>query len=219
MCFSVAIPCILISLPFEEITLRQNLMALAQVVPIITGLLTSLLASTLRRTKGPKDSDPHELAVISNRDLPYLLKAYSFVFFATATAHIGAVAFTATSPALSLTDMFPALLGPSKGWRPSRANGETSDIFKYEMAIYVACVTVWCLYSVFEMRRLGYVRTGQAYTAGLGVLTVLFILGPGAMYAGTWYWREIAVARLSKEEGYDDDGSGILTSRTMSEDK
>lgn len=60
----------------------------------------------------------------------------------------------------------------------------------------LACSTIiFCLHTVWDLRRMGYITTREAgwavLTFGLGLRTV----GIGADYAGLWYWREGVLER------------------------
>ncbi|KAI8626280.1 FAD/NAD(P)-binding domain-containing protein [Xylariaceae sp. FL1651] len=60
-----------------------------------------------------------------------------------------------------------------------------------------ANIIVHCLYSTFEMRRLGYVPTKQALSAALIVVLSPNLIGSLPVYVGVKYWRESVIHRLS----------------------
>ena len=53
-----------------------------------------------------------------------------------------------------------------------------------------ASVITHCLYSSFEMRNLGYATASEVTIAMLVILLGANVVGPAAVYAGTWHWRE-----------------------------
>ena len=59
-------------------------------------------------------------------------------------------------------------------------------------------IVAYCLQSAFEMRNLGYATTRQTMSAMLIILFGTKMVGPMAVYAGTWHWRESVIYRLSK---------------------
>ena len=59
-------------------------------------------------------------------------------------------------------------------------------------------IVAYCLQSAFEMRNLGYATTRQAMSAILIILLGTKMVGPTAVYAGTWHWPENVIYRLSK---------------------
>ncbi|EJT69630.1 hypothetical protein GGTG_12514 [Gaeumannomyces tritici R3-111a-1] len=73
-------------------------------------------------------------------------------------------------------------------------------IFKWDVLIYTVTLLAWCLWSMFEMRRVDYVAMAEACRTAVAVPLSLVLLGPGAMYAGTWYWREKTIVGVSRME-------------------
>lgn len=65
--------------------------------------------------------------------------------------------------------------------------------------ISAATGLVYSLYTAWDLRSLGFVRTKQAILGGLASLAALSLAGPGAMIAGISYWRECSVSGLSAE--------------------
>lgn len=64
--------------------------------------------------------------------------------------------------------------------------------------LITANVIAHCLQSTFELRKLGYATTRQAISAALTILLGTKMVGPVAVYAGMWYWRENVIHGLSK---------------------
>ena len=169
-----------------------------QFSPIITPPLTSFIASLIRRGGPRQGPDPCELRELENTDVPHLRVAYSAVFCANFAVHIGTLFYAINSPTISLWRAFFDVPNPFNRQADLAGNEKIFNLFKYDLIFYALVLLVWCLYSVFEMRRLGYVRTRQALIAAVGMPVSLVILGPGAMYAGVWHWRENVISGLSK---------------------
>lgn len=210
------VPSVLMLLP-PSVTgpaLWQDFATMWQMAPVVVGQFATLIATGIRgarRASAAKkggavvEEQGPELEMYKNKDVPHLLTAYKAAFFATAALHVGFLAYVVTSPSLSLSTMFLDVPWP---WSPKGARWEVGlgareiafVLFKRDLLGFAAASLVWCLHSVFEMRRLGYVTTAAATRAALAVPASLLLLGPGAMYAGTWFWREKTIAGLSRME-------------------
>ncbi|KLU82235.1 hypothetical protein MAPG_01310 [Magnaporthiopsis poae ATCC 64411] len=184
-----------------------DLATLWQVAPVIVGPLTVLFASILRRLRsGNEDAD---VEVFKCKDLPHLLTAYATLFWTTAAAHLCTLAYFALSAGrLSLYRAFfdvPLPWGPlGDNWMASVDPREAFFVvLRWDQIIMVATSLAWCLWNVFEMRRLGYTTTTEALRVAAAVAASPVMVGPGAMYAGTWYWREKKIAETSKMEQGD----------------
>ncbi|KAI6762288.1 hypothetical protein HG531_002841 [Fusarium graminearum] len=65
-------------------------------------------------------------------------------------------------------------------------------------AINAASTLVYCLYSAWQLRSLGFVKTQKAVIGGFASVTALGLAGPGAAIAGMSYWRESVISDLGK---------------------
>lgn len=65
-------------------------------------------------------------------------------------------------------------------------------------AINAASTLVYCLYSTWQLRSLGFVKTQKAVIGGFASVTALGLAGPGAAIAGMSYWRESVISDLGK---------------------
>ncbi|KDN69092.1 putative FAD binding domain-containing protein [Colletotrichum sublineola] len=115
-------------------------------------------------------------------DMPYLRATYLCAFTVQAVAHVASGAPFLTSQTLlgALTD---AVTSPSAflGSLASLSSGAS-----------LAC-GVWVLqnlYAIWDMRRAGYIKTFSALKAAVGVALGQVLVGPGATWAGLWYWRD-----------------------------
>lgn len=183
LCLGYVIPSVLMFLPHEESITQQNVIAFWQPSPLYVSLLAwagSKIMHLLRPTK------PFDVEIFENCDLSYLQSGYAFCFSATAIAHICAFLYVSLSPSVSISQSFFGLQGlESVG---------ISGFWKYDMLLCFSSVAVWLLYSVFELRRFGYITTSTAFRAvGLTLISGV-LMGPGATYAGVWAWRESVIA-------------------------
>ncbi|KAI6403059.1 hypothetical protein MCOR20_007458 [Pyricularia oryzae] len=219
------VPTVLMLTPLRSNpSLWLDLTTFWQFAPLIPAPLAAGMAHVLRRYRsltapaksvgedGQSRSSAH-LDLYRNKDLPHLLRAYGTMFALTAALHVAVLAHIASSwsgPApLSLAKTFfdvPLPWGPEgSAWHLGKPPIEALFVLlKWDMLSMAATLLAWCLWTVLEVRRMGYVTTGQACRVALAVPAALALVGPGAMYAGTWYWREKTIAGVSKmEEGVE----------------
>ncbi|WYZ44688.1 hypothetical protein EsH8_VIII_000004 [Colletotrichum jinshuiense] len=186
------LPTILMFLQYGDSVVQQNAIAFWQPSPVYVSVLTWVLSGALGYISRTKSLD---WEIFENRDLASLRIGYALCFFAAATLHAAALAYSRLSPSVSLFKAFldlPTVASMSLG-------NDLAGFWKYDMLLCFAAVAVWCLYSVYELRRLGYVTTRAAIGAAALTLTGHVLVGPGATYAALWAWREEVIARLVKE--------------------
>ncbi|KAI6353446.1 hypothetical protein MCOR25_008993 [Pyricularia grisea] len=187
--------------------------------PLAAGMahaLRSYRSATTRAKAAGEDAQSRTAAnyeLYHNKDLPHLMRAYGTMFALTAALHVAVLTRIATSwsgPApLSLAKTFfdvPLPWGPEgSAWHQGKSAIEVAFVlFKWDLLMLATTLLVWCLWTVLEVRRMGYVTTREACRVALAVPAALALVGPGAMYAGTWYWREKTIAGISKmEEGVE----------------
>ena len=165
-------------------TVWQTKIALWQLAPITVGPLAAFIAGRIRSREGPQEPDAHQLKMFENRDLPWLQASYAAVFFTSGVVHVWTMACIFSSSKLNVTSVFWTSVG--------------SAFLKWDLAIYAACLCLWCMQSVFEMRLMGYITTSTTWMAALAVTASTAAVGPSAAYSGLWFWRERTIASLSK---------------------
>lgn len=182
-CLGYVIPTVLMFLPHEESITQQNAIAFWQPSPLYVSLLAWAGSKTMHALWPTK---PFDLEIFENRDLSYLQSGYALCFSVTAIVHICTFLYANLSPSVSISQSFFGLHGlESVG---------ISGFWKYDMVLCFSPVAVWLLFSVFELRRFGYITTFTAFRAvGLTLISGV-LMGPGATYAGVWAWRESVIA-------------------------
>lgn len=187
LCLGYVIPTVLMFLPHEESITQQNAIAFWQPSPVYVSLLAWAGSKTMQALRPTK---PLDLEIFENRDLSHLQSGYAFCFFTTAITHICIFLYASLSPSVSISQSFFGLQGFEAI--------DISGFWKYDMVLCFSSVAVWLLYSVFELRRIGYITTTAAFKA-LGLILISGVLmGPGATYAGVWAWRESVIASFGK---------------------
>lgn len=187
LCLGYVIPTVLMFLPHKDSITQQNAIAFWQPSPLYVSLLAWAGSKTMHALRPTK---PFDLEIFENRDLSYLQSGYAFCFFATAITHICVFLYAGLTPSVSISQSFFGLHGFD--------SIDISGFWKYDMVLCFSSVAVWLLYSVFELRKIGYIATSTAFKAvGLTLISGV-LMGPGATYAGVWAWRESVIASYGK---------------------
>jgi hypothetical protein len=170
----------------------------AHLAPLLSSPLTTFIASLIRGVSPRAEPDAFELRELDNDDVSTLRSTYSIVFWATTAVHVSTMFHIFTSPWTSFQRVFLDLQNPFK--RPSCACVDEQLFYarRCDVVLHSAVLLIWCLYTAFEMRRLGYVRTLEAVLVGVLVLLGVVAVGPGAVYIGMWHWREKVISGLSQ---------------------
>ncbi|KAL1853095.1 hypothetical protein Daus18300_011923 [Diaporthe australafricana] len=183
LCLGYVIPTVLMFLPHEDSITQQNAIAFWQPSPVYVSLLVWVGSKALDALKAPK---PLDLEIFEKKDVSYLQSGYAFCFFATAITHICTFLYAGLSPSVSIHQSLFSL--------PGFDAIDISGFWKWDMVLCFGSVMVWLLYSVFELRRFGYITTSTALKAVGSTLASGVLVGPGATYAGVWAWRESVIA-------------------------
>ncbi|KAI0836618.1 FAD binding domain protein [Hypoxylon sp. FL0890] len=196
------IPTIFVFVPSPTARLSQHWFALWQFAPPLFGLLTSVFAAGIKRwQRGSKSvakyEEEHDMDCYKKEEVPILKTAYTYAFAVQATAHLSTLLYAWTHPGISITKTFFALPNPfAPNWNLPSLHAEVAAFLKYDQVIAVASSIGSNLYSVWDLRRLGYIKTREAAKAALAVIAGQFLVGSGATWAGLWYWREDKLASL-----------------------
>lgn len=112
-------------------------------------------------------------------DLPALKTAYAAAFAYQSIQHI-------------LTGQLssPGSLMSSRLTHLGLAGVSTSP-----MALYQLSTLTFGLYEAWDLVSRGYVTSREAKWAALSLVAGTYLVGPGAQYAGLWYWRESVINR------------------------
>lgn len=153
--------------------------------PALTWGLSKLYSREKKAGSSKREDDVREylpLTQYQTRDMNYLRAVYVCAFGVGAAAHVASgapfclsqavlKAFRATveNPSAILTSLRPLLSG----------EGLTYAVWVLQN-----------LYAVWDLRRLGYVRTLSALKAAVGVALSQVLVGPGATWAAVWCWRD-----------------------------
>ncbi|KFA66502.1 hypothetical protein S40285_00759 [Stachybotrys chlorohalonatus IBT 40285] len=199
------LPTALLFLPTPNVRAWQYIAAWWQFGPPLFNLLTNIFSSGLRwwESRGRHSKDKEEekdelLDSYQNRDVPALKSAYAYAFAVQATTHLASLAYGGLHPGVSLWSTFFALPNPfASAWNLASVGNAMFVFLKYDMVVAVSGYVASNLYSVWNLRRLGYIKTHDAIKATAGIVAGQVLVGPGATWAGLWYWRESVLSSFS----------------------
>ncbi|KAF4439565.1 FAD binding domain protein [Fusarium austroafricanum] len=192
------IPTIMMLLPTPKIHAWQNWCALWQFAPLLFNLLVTGISAGIKKWKCEEKRDGKvDMSRYETKDVSTLQSVYMLAFAVQALAHITSLAYGWSHPDVSLFDTFLGLPNIFQAeWSLSSVAVQIATFFKYDMAIGVLGYLGSQLYSIWDLRRLGYIRTSEVVIAGIAILAGQVIVGPGATWAGLWYWRERKIATV-----------------------
>lgn len=166
--------------------------------PVAVPLLTTAISKAMRwcrRSDGPKREGEYDgikgLVETCNKESYHhqptkdspLKTAYAVSFAIQAAQHVYTLsrAFIVSSAGqLSLTAAVGNIF-----LKPTVPGQQFSSI-----SLYAGATLAFGLYTVWDLRRRGYTTDREASKASLGYISGQVLFGPGAMYAGLWWWRE-----------------------------
>ncbi|KAI1140075.1 FAD binding domain protein [Hypoxylon sp. FL0543] len=199
------IPTIFVFVPTPDVRVRQHWFALWQFAPLLFNWLTSIFAAVIKRwQRGNKSvaeyEEEHDKDCYKKEEVPILKTVYVYAFMAQAIAHVSTLLYGWTHPVISIAETFFGLNNPLEpNWNLPTIHAEVASFLKYDMVIATVAFASSNLYSIWDLRRLGYIKTGEAVKAALAVIAGQFLVGSGATWAGLWYWREGKLAGLGLE--------------------
>lgn len=220
ICLGYILPTALIFLPFQNDFISERLIAFWQFSPVIFAILAFLFAASLKahddrkallqgiqegKTKNEIIVD-QALEVYDNSELNSLKATYAFVFSASALVHVTVVLYSWIDSGKSITTILASFMGLdasmpnpfSGGWDAVGPAESALTIFKFDMLFSAVPLLVFLLYTVWDIRKKGYITTPTAQKVAVAVITGQILVGPAATYAGLWYWRESVIAGLSQ---------------------
>lgn len=193
------LPTIAALLPTKHVEIRRYVGGIWRASPLICLAVTRGLAAALvrpsrhttteaeksRNEEKPIDyASDSELQPYTNKDVAPLKLAHFSAFAACVAVPI------ASKLASGACDYV------FQNWAESSL-AQVLPFAQHTGVISAASSLVYSLYSAWELRSLGFVRTQDAVFGGLASLAILSLAGPGAVIAGVSYWREHVIASLS----------------------
>lgn len=194
-----AVPTVLMFTPWKSPTTIQNFAALWQVSPMLVPMLTVIFGMIYTRLNVQKGTPKPREADEEFADVPYLKRVYVVVFVLGSMLHVGVISqiWWSADPELTMASVFsPDFSATAKSLGEGLRALFMADFWAFWIASYV-----WCASSVWDLKRVGRTNAHVGKASAL-IFLANFVVGPGAAMAGTWYWRESAMARtsISKKE-------------------
>lgn len=185
---------------------RQSLIAWSQFAPFYVSALTAGIsavqrwrAARHRKPAAPGSVQEHEDGVravrarYSTSEAGTLKKAYAAAFVAQAVPH----AIGLGRALLRLSQSLAAAAGALRwGHAPSSPSRALLVLESWDLVLYGGASLAYGLYTVWSLRRKGFVNDGEAKKAAAGVVAGQVLFGPGATHTGLWWWREEVLARM-----------------------
>lgn len=182
-------PTILVFLPIKDLKVRQNTTIIWYLWPVHVSAATLFLARFYRRSDL---SGPSKIARYKRDELVYLRRVHLITFSITSIVHVSTVYLCLRSPTFSLSQIFiPSF------WTSSLQSLQEQDVnmFRLDMLIFIVASLVWLIFSMGDITRIG-LSTVSWGKAAILISLGSFVIGPGAMAAAVWYWRELVLSEI-----------------------
>ncbi|KAM6505412.1 hypothetical protein FSOLCH5_014630 [Fusarium solani] len=192
------IPTIMTLFPTPRTQAWEHWSALWQFAPPLFNLLLGGISAVLKKwNSSEKREGERDMSRYEAKDVSTLQSVYTFAFAVQAMTHITTLSYAWHHPEISICKTFLNLPNPFKSeWSLPSLYTKLAVFFQYDMALGVVGYLGSQLYSIWDLRRLGYIQTVEAVKAGLSVAAAQLLVGPGATWAGLWYWREGKLATV-----------------------
>ena len=193
-----------VTLPIGSTFNQRNRQDWIQVSPPLFSALTAVFSSRKwrrRRPKGEEQSDKHS-EWYSTDDIPILKSIYYLAFAIQGTVHLITLAYMCFHPDPSLSKALLMLANPLKRDGSSATLSEiVFTSFNYDLVLSIIAIGSHNLYSVWGLRRQGYISSSRATKAAVAVVLGQVFFGSGATWAGLWSWREDVISGVSVSQG------------------
>lgn len=195
------IPTVMMLLPTPNTAAWQHWSAVWQIAPLLFNALTLVFSAGIRRwqrSRKPCQVEDDSFERYKQDDVPILKSVYKYAFAVQSTVHIASLAYAWSHPGISITRMFFGLPDPfSADWNLRTVTEHAATFIRWDAATAFPAYLGGNMYSIWELRRLGYIKTKSAVKAALSVLAGQFLVGPGATWAALWSWREDVIANAA----------------------
>lgn len=168
--------------------------------PALTWAFSKCIWSLQRRRESPSGSkegeptpEPEYFERYTPTDVPILRRVCKYAFAVQGTMHIATLVYSCCSADLSLATAFPTSTASL-----SQLGFQAATFIAVDQVLATVAIVASNLYTVWDLRRLGYVKTREACKAAAGVILGNVLVGSGATWAGLWYWREKVFSSLGR---------------------
>ncbi|KAB8216022.1 hypothetical protein BDV33DRAFT_207725 [Aspergillus novoparasiticus] len=196
------LPTVMVFASNPNLAAWQHWVALWQFAPPLVNVLTVVLSAGFKRWRlshGAPRVDGGSFERYEKQDVPVLKQVYTYAFAVQSTVHVATMAYAWSHPDISIGRAFFGLPNPFRAeWNITTISEQIATFFRYDAVTALAGYVGGNLYSIWDLRRLGYIQTRSAVKAALAVIVGQFMIGPGATWAGLWSWREDVIAGLAR---------------------
>lgn len=195
----LALPTAAMYYPWSSPRLAQNLIAFWQVAPVLVNAGVWLLASTVYKSQ---TSQTPETKTTTRKQMTLVLRRlYSAAILVASASHFYTLytIFTSQNKSLTLTNVFLPLNDISTG----DVGTSLFQIFQWDFWLIFGSSRLWCALVVYDVQKQ---RHGQVDLKKFLAYYVLannleFVVGPGAVLAGVWRWREERLVEIEAKAG------------------
>lgn len=165
-----------------------------QFAPILVCGLTFCFAHVGRiwytKHETHKDREQSEFECYRAQDVPILKTTYLFAFILQAVAHIALLVYARDELSALYQSVFRSY------WDSNHKSVNLAKFFPADLAIAFTTWLIGNIYSIWDLRCFGYIKTRDGVICVLSVVAGQILVGPGASWAGLWHWREGVIAGL-----------------------
>jgi hypothetical protein len=185
---------------------KQDFTALWQFSPILVPVLTHVLSNGIswwRSRQQRMGKTMYGIRPLQLHDGADSFEPLEMVYACTAViqaiVHLVTVTYACYDPNISVVNMFFGVPNPlMESWDLPEAATKVAVFLRYDLGIASCAWLVSGLYSIWDLRRRGYVKTRDALMAAVSVCVGQILIGPGASATILSYWLDNVVAGLER---------------------
>ncbi|KAH6649045.1 FAD binding domain protein [Truncatella angustata] len=197
-----AIPTALMLAPGMDVSTRQDFTALWQFSPVLVSACTALFSTGLRwyrvqqrRRQLSFQTHVEGFEHYATEDMRPLETLYTHGIAIQAASHIATLTYAYFHPGISISKMLFGVPNPfSATWNLPDVANKIAVFLKYDFGIACCAWAASGIYSIWNLRRLGYIQTTDAFKASLGTLIGQILIGPGATWLSIAFWQDRILA-------------------------
>ncbi|KAJ0295935.1 hypothetical protein COL516b_012088 [Colletotrichum fioriniae] len=193
-----ALPTAAMYYPWTNPRLAQNLIALWQVAPVLLNAGIWLLASTVYKSN---QTPENKTTTTRQQTTLTLRRLYNTAILVAAASHFYTLytIFTSQNKSLTLSNVFLPLNDISTG----DVGTGLFQIFQWDFWLIFGSSRLWCALVVYDVQKQQHGKVNFKKFLAYYVLAnnLEFVVGPGAVLAGVWRWREERLVEIEAEAG------------------
>ncbi|KAF2997209.1 hypothetical protein E8E14_001370 [Neopestalotiopsis sp. 37M] len=170
----------------------------------LTWAFSKRIGSLQRQQDSSSDSKDEDLASepayferYASKDVPILQRVYKYAFAVQATMHIATLVYSCSAGfPLAKTFGLPSFLTSISG--VGQLDSQAGTYINLDRVLATVAIVASNLYTVWDLRQSGYVKTQEAGKAAVGIILGQALVGSSAAWAGLWYWREKVLFSLRR---------------------